>query len=108
MTTRLRESNLEGFKPNFNPTWQRGDELVDVLDVPLTRVARNQAVGTRGPLWQQRRRLLVSRQVRTLAGLCLLGGKRRVACGWSGGGSGWRFLQGWQEWGGVRLALKTK
>lgn len=95
-------------REDFNPTWQGGDELVDVLDVPLTGVCGDQAVGTGGPLWQRRRRLLVSRQIRTLAGLRLLGRKWRVACGWSGGRGGWRFLRGRREGGGVRLAFKTK
>lgn len=85
--------NLEGSAPLCEPTWQRGDELVDVLDVPLAGVRGHQAVGTRGALWRRRRQPLVSRQVRTLAGLCLLSGKRRVARGRSGGGGGWRLLQ---------------
>lgn len=53
----LPETHSSRDKPKSDPTWQRGDELVDVVDVPLAGVTGHQVVGTRGLLWAFRQPL---------------------------------------------------
>lgn len=83
------ESQEENLNPchsgEATPTWQRGDELVDVVDVPLTRVAGQEGVGQQGQVRartvsprggprggrQRGWRRLAAGQVRTLTGLAV-------------------------------------
>lgn len=69
---RVDGASLSRDKPKSDPTWQRGDELVDIVDVPLAGVTGHQVEWTRDLLGAVRhppggcrrgRRSLVARQV---------------------------------------------